>query len=162
MIVGYGVADAESRALVMSKDYVASLFSWQDACTPPPPPPVGVRPSCDPEFDNPTLRGRDTCSLTNRTFVAGCVILLVLLCYICSRCFYSRRSRPQTTIAEQVCIHLPGVKVHLPSALQEEPSVADSTSGDTLGPSASNLVAVADPDELARVQEESIYVHLYV
>ena len=162
VIVGYGVADAESRALVMSKDYVASLFSWQDACTPPPPPPVGVRPSCDPEFDNPTLRGRDTCSLTNRTFVAGCVILLVLLCYICSRCFYSRRSRPQTTIAEQVCIHLPGVKVHLPSALQEEPSVADSTSGDTLGPSASNLVAVADPDELARVQEESIYVHLYV
>jgi len=29
LVVGYGVADAEARALVMSMDFVASLFSWQ-------------------------------------------------------------------------------------------------------------------------------------
>ena len=32
MIIGYGVADAESRAFVMSKAHLKKLFDWQPFC----------------------------------------------------------------------------------------------------------------------------------
>ena len=32
VVIGYGVADAESRALVMSKAHLRSLFDWQPFC----------------------------------------------------------------------------------------------------------------------------------
>ena len=98
VVVGYGVADTEARALVMSRDYVASLFSWQDACTSPAPTPLaGARPSCDYSL----VRGRDACSLATRTFIAAGLILFGMLCYICSSLYVcSRRDEASATSVE--------------------------------------------------------------
>ena len=97
VIVGYGVADTEARALVMSRDYVASLFSWQDACTSPEPTQAGARPSCDYSV----VRGRDACSRTSRTFIAAGLILFGALCYICSSLYVrSRRDEASATNVE--------------------------------------------------------------
>ena len=81
VVVGYGVADAEARALVMSRDFVASLFSWQaeDAC--PPPNPVAQQPVARPLCDA-TMQGSDACSRANRSLVAAGLLLLCLLCYV--------------------------------------------------------------------------------
>lgn len=97
VIVGYGVADTEARALVMSRDYVASLFSWQDACTSPEPTQAVARPSCDYSV----VRGRDACSRTSRTFIAAGLILFGALCYICSSLYVcSRRDEASATNVE--------------------------------------------------------------
>ena len=119
VIVGYGVADTEARALVMSRDYVASLFSWQDACTSPAPTPLaGARPSCD----SSVVRGRDACSLTTRTFIAAGLILFGMLCYICSSLYvYSRRDKASATSVEPLLTVISAVGKQPSSGLQLTP-----------------------------------------
>ena len=119
VIIGYGVADTEARALVMSREYVASLFSWQDACTSPAPPPLaGARPSCDYSV----VRGRDACSLATRTFIAAGLILFGMLCYICSSLYVcSRRDEASATSVEPLLKVISTVDIQPSSGLQLAP-----------------------------------------
>jgi peptidoglycan/LPS O-acetylase OafA/YrhL len=48
VVVGYGVADAEARAFVMSVDHLLGLFDWsQHTCEAPSPPPPSTPPNPD-------------------------------------------------------------------------------------------------------------------
>ena len=69
LVVGYGVADAEARALVMSRAFVASLFDWHAYCDaleavspPPPPPPSPPSPPPLPPSPPPAMPPRQPAS----------------------------------------------------------------------------------------------------
>jgi len=96
VVVGYGMADMESRAFVMSTEYLRSLFDWSVACTLPPPPPAPPPPP-QPEMAfllpivNPgsacVFQGtwRD-CSRSERSVVVAYITGLVALCLCCCVC----------------------------------------------------------------------------
>jgi len=99
--VAYGLADVESRALVMSSDYLRSLFDWSAGCTqppPPPPPPLSPRaeePWAVPLFGNASacrIEALGECSRADRATVAAYVACLVgaLLCCGLSRMLHAR------------------------------------------------------------------------
>jgi len=104
VVVAYGLADAEARALVMSREYLASLFDWWAYCEaekdggalPPSAPPVqaaslyafvgnggdsdawgGLEVSQD--CAEAELHGRRACSRADRAVVLGYALLLGLV-----------------------------------------------------------------------------------
>lgn len=97
VVVAYGVADAQSRALVMSTDFLRSLFVWEEVCSfPPPPPSRRLLPSSSDglsqECRDAGLHGR-ACSRVDRGFIAAtCLFFLTLVgcCIRCIRCWPCR------------------------------------------------------------------------
>ena len=102
VVVAYGVADAESRAFVMSRAFLLDLFDWSAACdaVDDPPPPAqqpqqrtpeggptstesqqsawgGLQP--DASCMDPTLHSSDVCTRPERSVVVGYALIALLL-----------------------------------------------------------------------------------
>lgn len=95
--VAYGVADVQSRVLIMSTEYLLSLFVWEEACSVPPPPiprpgPVRIPPwlpgsdwfaiELSQECRDAGLKGR-ACSRSDRGLIAASCFLCLTLVGCC-------------------------------------------------------------------------------
>ena len=107
VVVAYGLADAEARALVMSREYLASLFDWWPHCEaerdggtlPPSSPPVEAASlyafggdggdsdawgalEVSQDCADAELHGRRACSKADRAVVLGYALLAGLICLL--------------------------------------------------------------------------------
>ena len=91
MVVTYGAADIESRAFVMSREYLLSLFDWSSHCDRHTidEPLMQQQPEADDVMDGPNawgalqldprcmdaaLHSADVCTRTDRSILLGCCL----------------------------------------------------------------------------------------